>query len=154
VTEESSDDALDIVGLTANIVSAYVSHNPVPASEVPGLINVVDSAIRRLQAPVPVAAEPLAAPVSIKRSVTPDFLISLEDGKPYKTLKRHLTAYGLTPYTYRAKWGLPSDYPMVAPNYAKARSEFAKSIGLGRKIEAPAATTEPKRGRGRPKKAS
>jgi predicted transcriptional regulator len=154
VPEEPSDDALDIVGLTADIVSAFVSHNPVPAGEVPGLINVVDSAIRRLQAPVPVAAEPLVPAVSVKRSITPDYLISLEDGKSYKTLKRHLTAHGLTPYTYRAKWGLPSDYPMVAPNYSKARSELAMSIDFGKKGSATAPVAEPKRGRGRPKKAS
>lgn len=147
-------DTLDVVGLTADIVSAYVAHNPVPAGELPDLIIAVNGAIRNLQAPSPMAAEPLVPAVPVKRSITLDHIISLEDGKPYKTLKRHLALRGMTPEQYREKWGLRSDYPMSAPNYSKARSAFAKSIGLGSKIATSKRVAEPKQGRGRPKKAS
>lgn len=121
------------VELTADVVSAYVSHNPVPSADLPSLINEVYAALvsagaREVE---PAALRPA---VPIKRSVTPDYIISLEDGKKFKSLKRHLmTRYGMTPEDYRAKWGLPADYPMVAPNYAAARSALAKSTGLGRK---------------------
>ena len=117
--------------LTAEIVSAYVSNNAVSRADLAGVVEGIATALARLgKSPEP---EPLTPPVSIRKSVTPDFLISLEDGKRYKSLKRHLGVRGLTPEEYRAKWNLPADYPMVAPNYAAARSALAKSLGLGRK---------------------
>lgn len=126
-------DAEDLVTLTADIVSAYISKNSVPASELPGLLTSVHGTLQALVAPPPPEPAKPVPPVPIKRTVTPDAIISLEDGKPYKSLKRHLTTRGLTPEQYREKWGLPSDYPMVAANYAAQRSELAKSIGLGQK---------------------
>ena len=124
-----------IVQLTADIVSAFVTNNKVEQSELSNLIEKVHVAL--VKAPA-AAAEPekleLVPAVPIKKSVTPDYIISLEDGKKFKSLKRHLQgSYNLTPEEYRAKWGLPRDYPMVAPNYAKARSDLAKKMGLGRK---------------------
>jgi predicted transcriptional regulator len=129
----------DVVELTAEVIAAYVSKNSISSSELPGLIASVHAAIAGLTAPAPVpeAEKPLPA-VPIKKSVTPDYIISLEDGRRYKSLKRHLTGRGLTPAEYRAKWGLPHDYPMVAANYAAQRSELAKAIGLGRKRAEPA----------------
>jgi predicted transcriptional regulator len=121
------------IQLTANIVSAYVSNNTVPSAEIPNLIGQIHSALLRVsggQAPTP--AEPLKPSVPLKRSITSDYLVCLEDGKKFKSLKRHLrTQYGMTPEQYREKWGLPPDYPMVAPNYAAARSQLAKQMGLG-----------------------
>lgn len=152
--EDPSDDAIDFIGLTADIVSAYVSHNPVPAGELPSLIDAVRSALVGLDAPGPEKIDVPVPAVPVKKSITPDHLISLEDGKPYKTLRAHLARLGLTPGAYRAKWGLRSDYPMVAPNYSKARSELARRIGLGSKPASSDAEPSPKRGRGRPKKAS
>lgn len=129
--------------LTAEVVSAYVSNNPVPASELASLIATLAESIRRLTVAAPSAPEKPVPAVPIKRSITRDYLISLEDGKKFRSLKRTLAArYGLTPQEYRAKWGLPADYPMVAPGYSAARSELAKQMGLGRK---PA--QKPKRGR-------
>jgi predicted transcriptional regulator len=125
----------DLVQLTADIVSAYVSNNKVDTAELSQLIENVHLALAR--APAAAAQpeqKPLVPAVPIRRSITPDYIISLEDGRKFKSLKRHLQGtYGMTPDEYRAKWGLPRDYPMVAPNYAKARSELAKSMGLGRK---------------------
>jgi predicted transcriptional regulator len=137
-----------LVELTSDIVSAYVSGNRVEAAELPGLIAGVFSSLGGL-GKEPAKPEPLTPPVSIRKSITPDFLISLEDGKRYKSLKRHLAGHGLTPEQYREKWGLPRDYPMVAPNYAAQRSELAKKMGLGRKVAAP-----PKPTRGRRKAAA
>ena len=119
--------------LTANIVSAYVSNNPVPAAGIPTLINQIHSALMQVSAGrADVAAEPLRPAVSIKKSITPDHLVCLEDGKKFKSLRRHLRSqYNMTPEQYREKWGLPPDYPMVAPNYAAARSQLAKQMGLG-----------------------
>ena len=117
---------------TADVVSAYVANNALHISQLPELIVSVHAALKRLSAPGPIEAERPEPPVPIKKSVTPDFLISLEDGRRYKSLKRHLTGRGLTPDQYRERWGLPRDYPMVAPNYAKQRSELAKALGLGR----------------------
>jgi predicted transcriptional regulator len=121
------------IDLTASIVSAYVSNNPMPASDLPGLIGQIHAALLRVssgRAEVPL--EPAKPAVSIKRSMTPDYLVCLEDGKRFKSLKRHLQSqYNLTPEQYRDKWGLPADYPMVAPNYAVARSQLAKKMGLG-----------------------
>ncbi|MFC5507828.1 MucR family transcriptional regulator [Bosea massiliensis] len=126
-----ADDA--VIGLVADIVSAYVANNSVPVSELPGLIASTHAAIAGLgAAPVSVPEEKAIPAVSIKKSITPDFLICLEDGKKFKSLKRHLrTSYDMSPEQYRTKWGLPSDYPMVAPAYAEARSNLAKKMGLG-----------------------
>ena len=123
----------EFVGLTANIVSAYVSNNSVAASDIPALINQVHAAPLRVSSGQGEAhAEPLKPAVSIKKSITPEHLVCLEDGKKFKSLKRHLrTQYSMTPEQYREKWGLPVDYPMVAPNYAAARSRLAKEMGLG-----------------------
>ena len=123
----------DLVELTAEIVSAYVSNNTVVAAELPMLINDIHQALSRATSNVvPIEREELRPAISVKRSVTPDYIICLEDGKKFKSLKRHLrTHYNLSPEEYREKWGLPHDYPMVAPNYAAARSELAKKMGLG-----------------------
>lgn len=119
--------------LTAEIVCAYVSNNPIPASELPNVIANVYQSVGNLNSPKEPPAEPLKLRVPIKKSITDDYIVSLEDGKPYRTLKRHLAGQGLTPDAYRAKWGLPADYPMVAANYAQQRSELAKKVGLGKK---------------------
>ncbi len=119
--------------LTADIVAAFVSHNSLPVAELPGLIASVDAALRGLVSRLPADAEtekPTPA-VPIKKSITPDYLVCLDDGKKFKSLRRHLAGLGMTPDEYRAKWGLPSDYPMVAANYAAKRSDLAKSMGLG-----------------------
>ena len=123
----------DLIELAAEIVSAYVSNNSVTASELPGLINEVFVALTRVGTPIAeVASEPLKPAVSVKKSVNTDYIICLEDGKKFKSLKRHLrTQYNMSPEQYREKWGLPADYPMVAPNYAAARSRLAKEMGLG-----------------------
>jgi len=123
----------DLLGLTAEIVSAHVSNNPVSVNDVPNLIIEVHRTLASLgSAPARIEAEKKPPAVSIKKSITADYLICLEDGKKLKMLKRHLhTSYGLSPDQYREKWGLPADYPMVAPNYAKHRSSLAKQIGLG-----------------------
>ena len=121
------------VDLTASIVSAYVSNNPTAAAEIPALISQIHAALQRVSSGAgDVQAEPAKPAVSVKKSMTPDYLICLEDGKRFKSLKRHLrTQYGMSPEQYREKWGLPADYPMVAPNYAVARSALAKKMGLG-----------------------
>ncbi|MDF2120499.1 MucR family transcriptional regulator [Roseiarcaceae bacterium H3SJ34-1] len=123
----------NFIELAADIVSAYVGNNPVPMSELPSLISEVHSALVRIGgAPVPKAIEPPKPAVSARRSVHDDYLICLEDGKRFKSLRRHLRSqYNMSPEQYREKWGLPADYPMVAPNYAKARSQLAKQMGLG-----------------------
>ena len=122
------------IELAAEIVAAFVSNNPLPKSDLPALIHAMHAAVASLSSeaspPPPVAAKEPAVP--IRKSITPDFLICLEDGKRFKSLRRHLGTLGLTPHQYREKWKLPSDYPMVAPNYAAQRSAMAKKIGLGR----------------------
>src|SRR5215207_6894746 len=122
----------NVVDLAADIVSAYVSNNSVPTSDLPALIGTIHTALSNVgkpQAPEAPRGEPA---VPIKKSITPDHLISLFDGKKYKSLKRHLrTSHNMTPQEYRAFWNLAPDYPMVAPNYARARSELAKTLGLG-----------------------
>ncbi|QRM28314.1 MucR family transcriptional regulator [Microvirga sp. VF16] len=149
------------IELCADIVSAYVSNNSVPAADLPVLLNSVYAALTKTaqgQSQEPSAE--LTPAVAIKKSVTSDYIICLEDGKKFKSLKRHLrSTYDMTPEQYRAKWNLPADYPMVAPNYAKARSELAKTMGLGQQrkkraapIEAPEAAA-PAKGR-RTKKAA
>jgi predicted transcriptional regulator len=123
-----------VIALTADIVSAFVAQNNIAPEAVPELIRSTYSALTKLGAPEVVALpEKLTPAVPVKKSITPDHLISLEDGQKYKSLKRHLrTKYNMSPEDYRAKWGLPKDYPMVAPNYAASRSALAKSMGLGR----------------------
>jgi predicted transcriptional regulator len=135
--------------LTADIVSAYVSNNSVPATELPALIASVNAALFGLRKVVEPAAEAQKPAVNPKKSVYDDHIVCLEDGKKYKSLKRHLTAHhGLSPDEYRAKWGLPSDYPMVAPGYSAARSALAKKMGLGRKPAVQSELVAPaKRGR-------
>ena len=125
---------LSPIELAAEMVAAFVSNNSVPTSELPALIHAVHSAVERLikgpeSAPPQVEAKAPAVP--IRKSITPDFLICLDDGKRFKSLRRHLAGLGLTPEQYREKWNLPSDYPMVAPNYAAQRSALAKKIGFG-----------------------
>jgi len=129
---QDSKPSGEILGLTAQIVSAHVSHNPVPANDLPALIQEVFRTLTNVgTGPVPELERPQPA-VPVKKSVTPEYLICLEDGKKLKMLKRHLkTAFNLTPDQYRDRWGLPPDYPMVAPHYAKHRSSLAKKIGLG-----------------------
>ena len=126
------ETSTNYVELSADIVSAYVSKNAVTRDDLPALIESVHTALSNAangkQQAEKMVLEP---PVSIKKSITANHLISMEDGRPYKSLKRHLTARGLTPAQYREKWSLPFDYPMVAPNYSKARSEMARAIGLG-----------------------
>jgi len=126
-----------LVKLTADIVSAYVSNNTVVAGDLPGLIHEVHQALGRVttNAPLP-DREELKPAIPVKKSVTPDYIVCLEDGKKFKSLKRHLrTHYNLSPEEYREKWGLPHDYPMVAPSYAAARSQLAKKMGLGTRKE-------------------
>lgn len=167
MTEANTE--VEFIEMAADIVSAFVSHNSVPAGELPILINSVYTALQKIagtKAEEPV--EQVKAPaVPIKKSIADDYLICLEDGKKFKSLKRHLrTQYNMSPAEYREKWGLSGDYPMVAPNYARARSALAKEMGLGqqrkkalsvRATAAPAAevssavASEPKKGRGRPK---
>jgi len=150
-----TEAAQDFVAIAADIVSAYVANNSVASGELPSLIASVHGSLVKLSIgeiePVVEEAKPA---VPIKKSVTPDYIICLEDGKKFKSLKRHLrTQYNLSPEDYRAKWGLPADYPMVAPNYAAARSSLAKSMGLGqqRRKAAPTAAAKPA---GRPKKSA
>ena len=123
----------ELLALTADIVSSHLSNNSVPVTELPTLIEDVYNSLKNVEEEATQAERPQPA-VPIKKSITPDYIICLEDGKKLKMLKRHLrTAYNMTPEEYRAKWGLQPDYPMVAPNYAKRRSDFAKKIGLGQK---------------------
>jgi predicted transcriptional regulator len=121
------------IELTAQIVSAYVGNNSVPSAEIANLIGQVHAALRRVSGGQIIAApEPAKPAVPVKRSISSDYIVCLEDGKKFKSLKRHLrTQYNMTPERYREKWGLPADYPMVAPNYAAARSQLAKQMGLG-----------------------
>jgi len=162
------EQKIDFASITADIVSSYVANNSVHRSDLLSVIEAVHAALQGLTAQKQAEPEKPEPRISIKKSVTPDFLISLEDGKKYKTLKRHLGKLGLTAEEYRAKWGLPADYPMVAPSYAAKRSELARSSGLGQMrrkiaakaaivpdetITAPAEISKPKR-RAAPKKTS
>jgi predicted transcriptional regulator len=138
MTEETNQDST--LSLTADIVGAYVSRNPLPAAALTDLIGQVHQSLHRLSSGQKVeAVTPLVPAVSIKKSVTPDYIISLEDGRKFKSMKRYLSIRNMTPTEYRTKWGLPKDYPMVAPNYAAQRSALAKKLGLGRKAARPAA---------------
>ena len=138
--DEVATNEIDLVTLAGEIVSAYVSHNSISLQDLPTLISAVHAALQALGAEAPSeAAQPLKPAIAIKKSVMPEFIICLEDGKKFKSLKRHLMTYfQMTPDDYRTKWGLPDDYPMVAPAYAAVRSSLAKTNGLGRK---PAAVT-------------
>lgn len=135
MTEEvNKNDHNDVLRMAVDIVSAYVAYNTVPATQVPDVINTVYKSLTSLDGGGKAAAEAVKPAISVRRSVTPDFIVCLEDGKRLKMLKRHLrAAYDMSPEEYRVKWGLPADYPMVAPNYSAQRSTFAKNIGLGRK---------------------
>lgn len=154
--DTSIPEAGDTLNLTTDIVAAYVSNNSVQVDKVPALIQEVHDTVKALASGAAANAGNQEPAVPIKKSVTPDHIICLEDGKKLKMLKRYLrTQYNLSPEDYRRKWGLPADYPMVAPNYAKRRSQFAKEIGLGRgasvgrKAVAKKKTTKK---RGRPRK--
>ncbi len=127
------DEKSEIIEMAADIVSAYVGNNTIAAADLPSLIQSVHAALNGVTNGVePVEAAPKEPAVPVKRSITPDYLICLEDGRKFKSLKRHLrTKYNMSPEDYRSKWGLAKDYPMVAPNYAKARSDLAKQMGLG-----------------------
>lgn len=127
------EDKSAIIEMTTDIVSAYVGNNTVAANDIPGLIQNVHKALSDVAAgTATVEVAPKEPAVSVRKSITPDYLICLEDGRKFKSLKRHLrTKYNMSPEEYRAKWGLAKDYPMVAPNYAKARSDLAKQMGLG-----------------------
>ncbi|MBA3812719.1 MAG: MucR family transcriptional regulator [Caulobacteraceae bacterium] len=127
------DDKAEIIEMTADIVAAYVANNTIVTGDLPALIQSVHRALASVSAGVEaVEAAPKEPAVPVRRSITPDHLVCLEDGRKFKSLKRHLrTKYNMSPEDYRAKWGLAKDYPMVAPNYAKARSELAKQMGLG-----------------------
>ena len=126
-------ESSDPIALTGDIVSAFVTHNSLPSADLPALIHSVHAALVRIVsgAFTPDAPEPAAAAVSVRKSITPDYLVCLDDGLKFKSLRRHLAALGMTPDEYRAKWKLPADYPMVAPDYAAQRSELAKRFGLG-----------------------
>jgi predicted transcriptional regulator len=143
----------DYIRLAADIVAAYVSNNSLPTAELPSLISSVHAALaKKVGGETVEPAAPQVPAVPVKKSITPDYMICLEDGKKFKSLKRHLrTSYNMTPEQYRVKWNLPGDYPMVAPNYAKARSELAKTMGLGqkRKKGPPAKPAAPAKGRAR-----
>jgi predicted transcriptional regulator len=136
VTGAAADN--DLIDLSADIVCAYVSHNALSVTDLPKLIADVHSALVGLQTgTVSEAVEELRPAVPVKKSISADYIVCLEDGKKFKSLKRHLrTHYSLSPEEYREKWGLPSDYPMVAPNYSATRSRLAKDNGLGRKVAA------------------
>lgn len=142
MTETPEDRQIYLVELTADLVSAYVSNNPVPVSDLSALIVQVHDTLRNLggtAGETPQQEKPAPA-VSVRKSVTPDYIVCLEDGKKFKSLKRHLaTHHGITPEEYRVRWNLPADYPMVAPAYASARSQLAKQMGLGRKKQEAAA---------------
>jgi len=131
--DDSMDDKAELIEMTAEIVAAYVENNTISTTDLPGLIQSVHRALGSVSSggePAPAAPKEPAVPV--RRSITADFIVCLEDGRKFKSLKRHLrTKYDMSPEDYRAKWGLAKDYPMVAPNYAKARSDLAKQMGLG-----------------------
>jgi predicted transcriptional regulator len=137
----------DTLDLAAEVVAAFVANNSMPTDQLPALFETIHAALARLKEGVetPAPEVPTREPaVSIRASIRPDYLICLEDGKHFKALKRHLAGHGLTPDQYRAKWRLPSDYPMAAPNYAATRSALAKAMGLG---QIPPKAGAPRRGR-------
>jgi predicted transcriptional regulator len=130
---EAGQNKPNLLGLTADIVASYLRHNQVPASELPAILRRIHDSLGEMSGQSPATTANLTPAIPAKKSVSDEFIICLEDGKKLRTLKRYLkTQYNLTPEQYRAKWGLPRDYPMVAPAYARLRSAFAKKIGLGR----------------------
>jgi len=137
VAESTFENSFNAIGLAGEIVAAYVANNPVPATELPALIAKVHSAVSALAtggtpaATAPAVEPERMTPAQIRKSVQPDGIVSFIDGRTYKTLKRHLTSHGLDPHSYRDRYGLPAEYPMVAPSYAARRSALAKAIGLG-----------------------
>ncbi len=133
-TGEVKASSNNVLRMTADVVAAYLGNNTLPTTQIPEVINAVYSSLSRIDGTKANGhGRPAKSPIPIRKSITPDYIVCLEDGKKLKMLKRHLrTAYGMTPEEYRAKWGLPLDYPMVAPNYSRQRSAFAKKIGLGR----------------------
>ena len=134
MTDDKDSTSADLLRMTAEVAAAYVSNNTLAAADLTDVIKTIYASLLSLEKPEGMATTTQKPMVPIKKSVTPEYVICLEDGKKLKMLKRHLrTAYRMTPEEYRAKWGLPADYPMVAPNYAQQRSVFAKRIGLGRK---------------------
>jgi predicted transcriptional regulator len=153
VSENAGTEHSPSIGLAVDIVAAYVSNNSVPASELPGLIGGIHAALNSLttQGRATNSTVEKLSPSQIRKSITNDHLVSFEDGKPYKTLRRHLTLRGLTPEAYREKWGLPRDYPMTAASYSAQRSELARALGLGQQrrksrggpAPAPEVTTAP-----------
>jgi predicted transcriptional regulator len=163
VSATLEENPIDYIDLTADIVTAYVSKNPVRPADLGELIATIHQALSGLNGPVAPAVDQIEkpTPAQIKKSITPEALISFEDGKPYKTMRRHLTLRGLTPEDYRKKWGLPVDYPMTSASYSEQRSKLALALGLGNnrrpasKAAEPddTASEEPKR-RGRPRKAA
>ncbi|SFL23941.1 MucR family transcriptional regulator [Methylorubrum salsuginis] len=138
-TTEQDAETARLITLAADVVSAYVSNNHVQSADLPRLIGDVHEAIRSVTVSAKPAdsGPPKATPQEIRKSVSHDFLISFEDGKPYKTLRRHLTLRGLSPEAYRAKWGLPNDYPMTSASYSEQRSELARALGLGQQRRRP-----------------
>jgi predicted transcriptional regulator len=145
----STSESTHTIDATAEIVSAYVSHNSLPTVDMPALIQSVRAALVKIAGGIVVAAESAAPAITIRKSNAPDFLVCLDDGLRFKSLKRHLsTRHGMTPDQYREKWGLPTDYPMVAANYAAERSKLAKQIGFGQMANRSGKpTSKPKRGR-------
>ncbi len=147
MSEPSNTNSAEMVELTADIVAAYVGNNSVHVTDLPNVIASIHSALQNLGQPQQPIQEKLTPLMPIKKTITPDHLISLEDGKRYKSLRRHLGGRGLTPEQYREKWGLPKDYPMVAPNYSAQLSEMAKSFGLGQQRKKQVEAAPAKRGR-------
>ncbi|GJE43197.1 MucR family transcriptional regulator [Methylobacterium soli] len=143
--EPAATFQIDYIDLASEIVSAYVSNNSLPVTELPALLGNVHAALSGLASAGGASTEaaPKATPAQVRKSITHDALVSFEDGKPYKTLRRHLTIRNLTPEAYRTKWGLPVDYPMVAAAYSEQRSSLAKSLGLGQQRRKPAAAAAP-----------
>jgi predicted transcriptional regulator len=145
MTDDQNFQTTDPLSLTVEIVRAYVGNNSLSVTDLPKLISDTYAALQALSIPAPIeVAQALQPAVPLRKSITREFLVCLEDGKRFKSLKRHLQDHGLTPDAYRKRWNLPSDYPMVAPVYSAARSALAKSIGLGRK----AGTVMPRRSKG------
>ncbi len=142
-----AEENIDTITLTAEIVSAFVGNNTVAVNDLPALIKATYAALNGIGTALVVAEEAVSKPTAaqIRKSITPDALISFEDGKPYKTLKRHLTTQGMTIADYKAKWGLPNEYPTTAPSYSEARSAMAKALGLGQGGRKPAAKGKTKK---------
>ncbi|MER8856974.1 MucR family transcriptional regulator [Mesorhizobium sp. M0757] len=132
---DEDNHAVELAELTADVVSAYVANNPLPVANLPDLIASVHASLSGLSSQIAPAAKELVPAANPKKSVFQDYIISLEDGRKFQSMKRHLGLLGMTPDEYREKWGLSRDYPMVAPNYAAKRSALAKASGLGRKAE-------------------